>query len=99
MKLVPICIYCSKDASDALGVAHVIPEALVRNPMALPKGYVCDGCNRYLGKLDSSLVALPHISLTLQWHGVVGKRGRPRRKIGSVSAELQGDDPKTWTEV
>lgn len=85
------CIYCKEDSSKARGFAHVIPEALFRNTLVLPRGGVCDKCNQYLGKLDSSLVAFPPIALILQWHGVEGKLGRSRSEIGPVKSEGQGN--------
>ena len=36
------CIYCREPSDDALGVAHVFPEAIAQNDITLPKGTVCD---------------------------------------------------------
>src|SRR5688572_6854486 len=79
------CLYCRKDASDAVGEAHVLPEGFAANSRALPIGSVCDGCNNYLGrKLDQMFVKHPAISLMVQFLGLPGKSGKPRVRLGVI---------------
>lgn len=61
----------------------MIPEALGKNSLTLPRGAECDRCNNAMGKLDETLMLYPHIALALQFLGVPGKNG-PRNQIGSV---------------
>lgn len=84
------CIYCRRDSGPEPGIAHIIPEALVRNNATLPRGAVCDECNHRLGQLDSALVGHPAISFAIQFFGLPGKRRRPRERIGPVSRQTNG---------
>ena len=78
------CIYCLEATTGREGEAHVFPEAIMQNDGVLPRGSVCDGCNNYLGQLDTALVAHPLISLAIQFHGLPGKTGRARDKVANV---------------
>lgn len=52
------CVYCLTDSAGTKSIAHVLPEAIARNDLVLPRGAVCDACNHYLGhELDSVMVA------------------------------------------
>jgi hypothetical protein len=81
------CIYCLKDSSTSVGRAHVVPEAVGRNNLVLPVGAVCDSCNQYLGRLDSTLAKHPLVSLGAQLLRIHGKGGKVRRVIGTVAQE------------
>ncbi|MBI5101054.1 MAG: hypothetical protein HZB33_04380, partial [Nitrospirae bacterium] len=78
------CIYCRKPSTSAQGIAHVFPEAIVKNNIVLPKGSVCDSCNNYLKELDSALIAHNHIWPIIQMAGLPGKKGKPRKKLGYI---------------
>lgn len=84
------CIYCLKVSDTTKGVAHVFPEAIVKNNVTLPIGTVCDDCNNYLKELDSALIAHNHIWPLIQIMGLPGKKGKPRKKLGFM--ELSEED-------
>ena len=85
------CIYCSQPADDAEGVAHVFPEAIVKNEQVLPHGTVCDQCNNYLGThLDAELQNYPWISFAIQILELPGKGGRPRKRAGITGLDDDG---------
>lgn len=83
-----LCIYCLKDSSDAKSLPHVVPEAISKNNVTLPRGAVCDDCNHTLGhELDSVLLNHPVIALLVQLLELPGKRGKPRVKAGNVTRD------------
>ena len=82
------CIYCLEDSRASKGRAHVFPEAVKRNSDVLPIGAVCDACNNYLGELDRIVAAHPFVSLAIQFHGVPGKRGRARDRVGGIDRTI-----------
>lgn len=85
------CLFCRANSTEAKGVAHVFPEALVRNETTLPRGAVCDACNNYMGrKLDSQILEHPLIPLIVQLAGLPGKGGKTRKKLGHVEREADG---------
>lgn len=52
------CIFCKTDSTDARSIEHVIPESLGNIDHVLPKGIVCDACNRYFAiKIEQPLLA------------------------------------------
>jgi hypothetical protein len=72
----------------------VIPEAIGRNQLVLPKGAECDACNQYAGKrLESNLIRYPEIALAVQFLGTPGKSGKSRAEIGGLTRERL--DPNT----
>jgi hypothetical protein len=80
------CIYCRTATSNATGVAHVFPEAVIKNDFTLPRGAVCDRCNQYLGhELDATIVQYPAVAIYVQFAGLPGKSGSPRELIGGIS--------------
>lgn len=76
------CIYCLNLSDSTKGIAHVFPEAIIKNNVTLPIGSVCDDCNNYLKELDSALIAHNHIWPLIQIMGLPGKKGKPRKKLG-----------------
>jgi hypothetical protein len=83
-----LCIYCLKDSSNAKSLPHVVPEAITKNGVTLPRGAVCDDCNHYLGhELDSALLNHPVVAMLVQLLGTPGKRGRPREVAGNVKRD------------
>ncbi len=80
-----VCIYCLKGTRGDQTRAHVFPEALGNRDVILPAGTVCGPCNRYLGhELDSALVTHPTVAMALQYWGIEGKKGKPRKALGVV---------------
>lgn len=79
-----VCIYCREDSTRAKGQDHVYPEALGKHDLKLPLGAVCDSCNVYFSGLDSALIAHNHIWSVIQLLGLLGKKGKPRKKLGSM---------------
>jgi hypothetical protein len=89
---VPTCIYCRAETTGKEGVPHVIPEALGANKITLPRGAECDKCNHYFGrKLEPMLYRYPGVALALQFWGIRGKKGRLRKKLGTVERTEAGD--------
>jgi hypothetical protein len=81
----PTCIYCRAETTGNEGIPHVIPEALSPNDFTLPRGAECDKCNHYFGrKLEPMLYRYPGVALALQFWGIRGKKGRLRKKLGTV---------------
>jgi hypothetical protein len=78
------CIYCLESDRPGVGVPHVLPEAVGKNQLQLPRGAVCDPCNQYLGSLDKVLAKHPLVSLGAQLLQIPGKRGKLRSRIGTV---------------
>lgn len=86
--VVGVCIYCREDSTHAEGQEHVYPEALGQHEFKLPRGAVCDACNAYLSRLNSALVAHNHIWPVIQFLGLPGKTGKPRKKLGYIDRDL-----------
>jgi hypothetical protein len=83
-----VCIYCKGDSSSSRGVPHVLPEALSKNELKLPRGVECDGCNQYAGRrLESNLIRYPQVAFAIQFLGAPGKRGVTRQQIGGIRRE------------
>jgi hypothetical protein len=82
------CFYCGNNSDLTTGLAHICPEALVKNAHTLPLGAICDSCNNYFGaNLDSALLEHPVIALCVQTLGLPGKRGKPRSELGNISRD------------
>ena len=77
------CIYCLGPSDDAKGVAHVCPEAIVRNTTVLPRGAECDRCNSALGDVDREVAQYPAIALPIQFLALPGKKNKPRHVVGN----------------
>lgn len=76
-----VCIYCLKNASNAKGVEHVIPESLGFKE-TLPKGYVCDECNNYFSKIDNTILNNRYIAMQIGTGQIPGKKDKIRKLIG-----------------
>jgi hypothetical protein len=86
-----VCIYCSGDSSSSRSLAHVYPQSIARNAMALPRGTECDDCNERNGRLDQELQNHTRIGSPIIHRGIAGKHG-PRQRIGNVSRNpITGD--------
>lgn len=83
------CLYCLKDASGATSQDHPLLEALGTSEV-LPKGFVCDRCNRYFGKhLDQPLADYLPIAERIVLGRIAGKKGRLRRRLNDrVSVDV-----------
>jgi hypothetical protein len=77
-----ICIYCSENTSNTIGIEHVIPESLGFKE-TLPKGYVCDNCNNYFANLDNVIVHNRFIALQVGTEQIPGKKDKIRKEIGN----------------
>lgn len=80
----PVCIYCRATTQRSDGLAHVLPEAISKNDLTLPRGSVCNACNGYLGRLDTAVANHREISVAIQAFGLIGKTGRKRRQLGRM---------------
>jgi hypothetical protein len=68
--------------------------------MVLPIGAICDACNHYLGhELDDVLVAHPLVSFFVQFLGLNGKSGKPRKVLGNVSRNIHPNSVTIPTEA
>jgi hypothetical protein len=76
------CLFCLSTAGPFTREEHPIPEALGNDETILPPGFVCDGCNQYLGsKLEEPAVALaPFINVRVA-RSVRGKRRKLPRLV------------------
>src|SRR5688500_9551120 len=84
------CIYCLRESSRSRSVAHAVAEALYPHGPVMPPGAICDHCNHYFGaNLESMLVQHPAIALPMQLHGLPGKTGKPRAKLGTFERDVE----------
>lgn len=71
------CIFCKKDSSGTRSVEHVIPESLGNTDHVLPKGLVCDSCNRYFAiKIEQPLLEATIFRDLRRGMVIPNKRGR-----------------------
>src|SRR5690349_974224 len=95
-----MCIYCRADPADLTlyqQVAHAVPEAVMKNQITLPQGFMCDQCNRYFGtKLEPELIRHPSVAWAIQKARVPGKAGRVRSVVANL---VRDDEPESGFRV
>ena len=70
------CIFCKMTDGNFSSVEHVIPESIGNETLFLPRGYVCDKCNKEISNLEQEFVNSLPMSLSRIFCGSVGKKGK-----------------------
>jgi len=71
------CLYCNSTAGTFLSVEHPIPESLGNDEIVLPKGRVCDTCNRYFGvKLEEPILRKAPFGVERIMQAIKSKKGK-----------------------
>jgi len=71
------CIFCKCVSNGCASVEHIVPESLANREHTLPRGWVCDSCNNYLGrKVEKPFLDSLYGATSRFWMGVPNKKGR-----------------------
>jgi hypothetical protein len=84
------CIFCQRDSQNSIGIEHIIPESL-SGSITLPRGCVCDSCNRYFSTgLDKAIQEYHFVGIlkTLLVNETKKKKG-PRLDLQSILFERE----------
>lgn len=93
------CLFCRQSDGGFTSREHVFSEGLGNDQIILPPGVVCDRCNnRYLSRLDQTLLDFMPISIRRTMLGVTTKAGRlPRFRFSEGTVDhvpgVGGADP------
>lgn len=80
------CLFCKKTTLLSKSVEHIIPESIGSKKKVLPKGIICDNCNRYFAtKVENPILSDISFRNIRAFHQVENKKGRLPSLLGKIA--------------